>query len=466
MLFSDQSHINHVRDALWQMPKGCASVMVGAGFSRNAVKAGPSAREFPLWQDIAGLLCSRLYSGNDEDRLARTKAEAASTSGFLRLAQEYEAAFGRGALHSFILDNVPNEDYVPGDEHKRLLNLPWTDVFTTNYDTLLERTCAFVTEQNYKVIRTHEELPTTPRPRIVKLHGSFPAHIPFIFTEEDFRTYTTEHAPFVNTVQQAMMENVFLLIGFSGDDPNFLHWSGWVRDNLGEFMPKIYLAGWLDLSMHRRQMLEQRNIVPIDLANHPQSSSWPEQLRHRYAIDWIIYSLEHGKPYNPAKWPIPPDSDQVAIPDYLLPIEAVNRNTPIEEFNLSEKGEESVRNVIHIWRHNRNVYPGWLMIPPAKYPLFNHRMVRWENEILKVLPNLMVSEQLFAVYEFIWRKEKLLDPLSERIEKAIRKRPITPIFSFLLYWAILDTTLKEALIWPVNPQQSHPEKKRPIGVSA
>lgn len=34
-------------------------------------------------------------------------------------------------------------------------------------------------------------------------------------------------------VQQSMMETVFLLVGFSGDDPNFLHWSGWVRDNLG-----------------------------------------------------------------------------------------------------------------------------------------------------------------------------------------------------------------------------------------
>ena len=70
------------------------------------------------------------------------------------------------------------------------------------------------------------------RPRIVKLHGSLPAQFPLIVTEEDYRTYPTKFAPFVNTVQQAMMETVFLLIGFSGDDPNFLNWSGWVRDNL------------------------------------------------------------------------------------------------------------------------------------------------------------------------------------------------------------------------------------------
>ncbi|WP_408649571.1 SIR2 family protein [Acinetobacter baumannii] len=47
----------------------------------------------------------------------------------------------------------------------------------------------------------------TPSPRIIKLHGTVPAHIPFIFTEEDYRTYPKKFAPFVNTVQQIMMNS-------------------------------------------------------------------------------------------------------------------------------------------------------------------------------------------------------------------------------------------------------------------
>ena len=78
-----------------------------------------------------------------------------------------------------------------------------------------------------------DQLPLLGQPRIVKLHGSLPATFPLISTEEDYRTYPSKFAPFVNTVRQAMMETVLCLIGFSGDDPNFLHWSGWVRDNLG-----------------------------------------------------------------------------------------------------------------------------------------------------------------------------------------------------------------------------------------
>ena len=36
--------------------------------------------------------------------------------------------------------------------------------------------------------------------------------------------------------------------------------SGWVRDNLGDAAPKIYLAGWLELSSHQRRMFEDRNV--------------------------------------------------------------------------------------------------------------------------------------------------------------------------------------------------------------
>ncbi|MDE0257523.1 MAG: SIR2 family protein, partial [Gammaproteobacteria bacterium] len=95
--------------------------------------------------------------------------------------------------------------------------MPWRDVFTTNWDTLLERARAIPA---YAAVRAPSDLPSTARRRIVKLHGSLP-NPPLILTEEAYRTYGGTHAPFVNTVQQAMMETVVLLLGFSGDDPNF-----------------------------------------------------------------------------------------------------------------------------------------------------------------------------------------------------------------------------------------------------
>ena len=235
--FPDQSHINRVRDALWEQPNGRASIMVGAGFSRNADSTEPSASELPLWQDFAREMLHRLYPQYAD-------MESVETHDLLRLAQEYETGFGRNALHKLLQELVRDNEFNPSEMHQRLLRLPWRDVFTTNWDTLLERTTPRVTERAYSVVRNRHEIPLKSQPRIVKLHGSLPSQFPLICTEEDYRTYPTEYAPFVNTVQQAMMETVFCLIGFSGDDPNFLQWSGWVRDNLGVAAPK-YIHGRL-----------------------------------------------------------------------------------------------------------------------------------------------------------------------------------------------------------------------------
>ncbi|MCW8929628.1 MAG: SIR2 family protein [Gammaproteobacteria bacterium] len=425
-MIPDQSHINHIREALWQSNSSSASVMIGAGFSRNARKVEPGRNEFPLWHEVAKSLCTKLYPSNDGDYFKKAIQEASGTSGFLSLAQEFEVAFGRVALHNLIQEMVPDEDYAPDDIHARLLKLPWNDVFTTNWDTLLERTQPLVLESNYEVVRTKEELLTAQKPRIIKLHGSFPAFTPFIFTEEDFRTYPIKFAPFVNTVQQAMMESIVLLIGFSGDDPNFLQWSGWVRDNLGESAPKIYLAGWLALSPHRRRMLEARNVVPIDISKHPNANEWPEQLRHQYATEWILHTLERGRPYDVTNWPSPLDWKNEEVPDLLQPVETVTINAPIDEIRVptniekNKKHPELVRTIIENWEHNRKVFPGWLFIPYPKSHHINRSTSEWENIIIQTIADFPVNEKLLILRELVWRKEKILEPLNEQLVLVIK----------------------------------------------
>ena len=424
MVFPDQSHINHVRDALWKRSVGGASVMVGAGFSRNAEKARPDAHDSPTWHDLAKAMYEKLYPQDDDGSRQSAIAATSGSGNWVRLAQEYEAAFGRGDLHRLIRKLVRDDDFKPGDMHSRLLRLPWRDVLTTNWDTLLERTRPSVVERAYSVVRNIDEIPLASRPRIVKLHGSLPAHFPLVFTEEDYRTYPVEFAPFVNTTQQAMMETVLCLIGFSGDDPNFLHWSGWVRDNLGRSAPKIYLAGWLNLSPHRRRMLEDRNVVPIDLYRHPKSRDWPEHLRHRYATDWLLHTLEYGCPYDVSNWPSPSKPQVLRHPELLEPIERKVFGEPKDEPEPpSSEGESAnltvaVRELLSIWSHNRKMYPGWLIIPADKQPPLSVNTERWEPLILRSLPDLEPVDRLNAIRESIWRREILMEPISQNLEAA------------------------------------------------
>ena len=424
MTFPDQSHINRVRDALHQRAGNGASVMIGSGFSKNAVKISLDAKEMPGWQDLVDHFHGTLYP---QDRTRRQGNNHRPAADNVRIAQEYEAAFGRGALHDALRHLVPDAEFSPGIKHRRLLQLPWRDIYTTNWDTLLERAQDQVSERNYSAVTSVGEIPMASRPRIVKLHGSLPAQFPLIVTEEDYRTYPTKFAPFVNTVQQSMMETVFLLIGFSGDDPNFLNWSGWVRDNLGASAPKIYLAGWLELSPHRRRMLEDSNVVPIDLAQHPRADQWPDTLCHQYATEWLLQTLELGRPYNITSWPAPSLRQMDETPEILKPIEDTTPEEPRAEpprqdfIGEPPSAANKVREITAIWRHNRLLYPGWLTMPFTNRGAFERNTEGWHRTTLASLQDLQVVERLSALRELVWREEILLVPMYSDLESAIQE---------------------------------------------
>ena len=225
-------YLDEIADRLWS---NNAAVMVGAGVSRNAKPVGSTSASFPSWNELGDSFFKKLHG--------RSPGEEARYLNLLKLAEQVEAAFGRPALDDFLRREIPDLTYEPSPLHSQLLNLPWQDVFTTNYDTLLERARASVTLNHYDVVVKKEDLLYANKPRIVKLHGNFPSP-PFVITEEDYRRYPSDHAAFVNTVRQSLLENTLCLIGFSGDDPNFLQWIGWIRDHIGkETSPKIYLVG-------------------------------------------------------------------------------------------------------------------------------------------------------------------------------------------------------------------------------
>ena len=423
----DGVHINKIREALRKRPGYGASVMVGSGFSRNAVKIRPDVAPSPLWNDIANELLNELKLRSEESEERSNSVLGLSVDNPLRLAQAYEANFGRDDLHDLLGRLVRDDDFIPGKLHSRLLTLPWRDVFTTNWDTLLERAAPSIGKRNYSVVKKMGQLPGKAQPRIIKLHGSLPSQFPLIITEEDYRTYPDNFEPFVNTVQQAMLETVFCLIGFSGTDPNFLRWAGWVRDKLGDSAPEIYLAGLLRLSSQERTMLEGMNIVPIDLGRHPQASSWPEDRRHEYATEWILHTLE-GRSYDERTWPSPPSQDEIPLLEHLQPIEydasTVPKAYPHIEANTNSPDYNNeplckVRQVIDAWAHNRRLYPGWLVFPsgPERAEI-SWRINDWEPHILKALPDLEPVERLNALLELSWLRELLLEPITVEFATA------------------------------------------------
>ena len=243
----------YIKEIVNNLKKHHAAVLVGAGFSRNATRLDGSEKHMPNWNELADIFCEKLGINKTENQYVDP----------LSLAEQVEVLFGKAYLNNLLKTVMEDEAYQPGKVHDLLMALPWTDVFTTNYDTLLERAFQNSTgRMSYKLVFNHSDLLySAGLSRIVKLHGSFPSYEPFIISEEDFRRYPFDHAPFVNTVQQSLLENIFVLIGFSGNDPNFQKWIGWIHDNLGlKNSPKIYMISHKPETAVKMRMLEAKNI--------------------------------------------------------------------------------------------------------------------------------------------------------------------------------------------------------------
>ena len=363
-----------------------AAVMVGAGFSRNASTHIPTNAGFPSWRELGDAFVAKLGYDKSapEDRYLNIPT----------LAHEVEAVFGRQVLDNLLKESIPDTYFEPSPIHAALLELPWTDVFTTNYDTLLERASRTSARQRYDHVTKQQDLVHAERPRIVKLHGSFPSNKPFVITDEDYRLYPTTFAPFLNTVHQSLLENTLCLVGFSGTDPNFLQWIGWLHDHLGhEHTPRIYLIAHSRFAPSQVHLLRRRNIIVLDMSSFDGVSADGPNTAIKSFLDFL--EARRGK-FEIFNWP----------------------NTPSPATASGSRPPKTVASVVSEWTRQRECYPGWVIVPDVQRARLwrdtESHLRNWWNLADVKLPEPTSVLALEFAFEVIWRSEKCLFPMDAR----------------------------------------------------
>ncbi|TCV92118.1 SIR2-like protein [Luteibacter rhizovicinus] len=362
------------------------------------------------------------------------KSPSSATFDPLRLAEEFRAYFGQSALDDFIRASIPDDSWYPGEVHNRLLELPWSDVLTTNWDTLLERSARSVLTHNYDVVHAATDLAHTRSPRIVKLHGTINGREPYTFTEEDYRTYPARNAAMVNFARQVFIENELCLVGFSGDDPNFLQWSGWVRDHLATSSRRIYLVGVLGLAPASRKLLESRNVAPIDLG--PLVEHLPARDQHAAANELFVTHLENSRLPASHEWAV-----KVTVQDTFIPAaEAELRKSP-------EYAHAKLLGAYVDLRAEREGYPGWLICPSSQRRQLGYQINGIEERIRVAQPKLTSEEIVELAADLAWRYEASLGTLSRFACEFLANTVLTQDMSSLprsAHRSLLSTLLRDS----------------------
>ena len=159
-------------------------------------------------------------------------------------------------------------------------------------------------ESCYQLISSAGMLSLTDgKKNIFKLHGTIRLnedseygfdgdyHCNYIITATDYADYPFKHEPFVDYMKISLLKGSFCILGFSGDDPNFLSWMSWVKEVIDK-NPEIraelsqkdsarffYIhSGDNPLSKDKRLLLKNHYIEYVELSKIFNGNSHKERI--------------------------------------------------------------------------------------------------------------------------------------------------------------------------------------------
>lgn len=401
------------------MGRGLLSAMVGAGFSFNAEKLDPSA-EHVSWEKLGEKIEKALWELQEVPAPPK-ELKIFDPEDVLATAKKYKelanATPGAKPLDELIYESSSYEDFRPGLLHQKLLSLHWSDIFTTNYDCLFERTqetdqgCEFpIIRRPYNIIRQGRDLPHSKPAgtrRIIKLHGSFPlpgilpSVRPYLLAKDDYKNYKNNNGLFVQEVQHSLVNETFCLIGFSGTDPNFKSWVTWVEKELEGNQPKLYFIGFGKPTIEEQAYFDAHNIVAVNIAHLAGVIRCSSHDERQTALHAFFSHLKVEYPEEPL-W---------SYKNTLLPKSHPGRLNSIVEYCEASS----------VLRRKRESYPGWVF-PPLE--IVNNAVQYFDLHAIPNWPQLLLNgyyasdpvAKWIISYEYLWAYDTFCIPLFEMLE--------------------------------------------------
>jgi hypothetical protein len=140
------------------------------------------------------------------------------------------SAQNRYGLNRMLVDEFSHQGEFT-ENHRIIGRLPIPTIWTTNFDTLLERALSDA-ERQVDVKSTDPDIAVPRRRRdtvLYKMHGDIAHPAEIVICKADYERYARAHPVFQTTLEADLVAKTFLFLGFSFADPNLNYMLGHLR---------------------------------------------------------------------------------------------------------------------------------------------------------------------------------------------------------------------------------------------
>jgi hypothetical protein len=251
---SNRLHVEDLRAKIAADSSGLI-VFLGAGLSFGAARTrgrfdlegdgfhdgGP----FPSWDGLIARMLQELRGLADLDDRSEELSGFFENHSALDCAQLFKQMVGEANFTAFLQRQFSSPHAAPTPSHRALVKLPITELFTTNYDTLIES--AFLEATTALTVSARPEqfiarLSAPPSRHLVKLHGSVDEPASIVLTRAQYAASRRERIAMFDYLRHRLQQHSFLFVGYSLSDPNFTQLHDDARLAMGAAMPASYLV--------------------------------------------------------------------------------------------------------------------------------------------------------------------------------------------------------------------------------
>lgn len=197
------------------------SLFVGAGASANA--------GYPSWYNLFKPLAKELGTPLEE------------SINYYRVAQYYSNKFGQAELKKRINEIINKNDFY-SPLINELIDIGFTNIWTTNFDNVLELNYSSRNILINKVFRDADlsNVELNKRINIYKMNGDISNPEGIVATQKDYEEYSESHRMMLMFLKRELISSTFLFIGYSFTDNLVMDCLSEITRYLGNAAPYHY----------------------------------------------------------------------------------------------------------------------------------------------------------------------------------------------------------------------------------